>query len=167
MINQRVQSLPSSLKAHLFHFKSQARAYRRNKANPSPLCPPPNLAMVCTSLQKAATEGTAECQGCPGWSHTAQMPHPGSSTGVTHMRSGLKRWMMAHRARPLFQEVVRSVTFTFLYPSVCFWHHVKSLLGRISDSAQTGEQGFSQLLCAQKATNVKAQQTGGAAYLVF
>lgn len=38
----------------------------------------------------------------------------------TYMRSGLKRCIIAHKARPLLHEVVRSVTLTFLYPSVCF-----------------------------------------------
>jgi hypothetical protein len=30
----------------------------------------------------------------------------------THISSGRKRWMMAHRARPLRQDVVRSVILT-------------------------------------------------------
>ena len=50
------------------------------------------------------------------------------------MRSGLKRWIIAHSARPLFQEVVRSVMLTLRYPSVYFWHQVRSLLGQMSDS---------------------------------
>lgn len=124
---------------------------KQSKPNPTLSTPQtwPRYALPC---RKQPQKGTAECQDCSGWSHTTlwQMPHPPSSTDVTHMRSGLKRWMTAHRARPLFQEVVRSVTFTFRYPSVCFWHHVRSLLGRMSDSAQTGEQIFQSLFACSE-----------------
>lgn len=42
--------------------------------------------------------------------------------------------MIAHRARPLFQDIVRSVTLTPEQPSVCLWHHPSSLLERATDS---------------------------------
>ena len=44
----------------------------------------------------------------PPWGGAHQV-QPGPQT---HISSGRKRWMMAHRARPLRQEVVRSVTWT-------------------------------------------------------
>lgn len=55
---------------------------------------------------------------------------------VTYISWGLNLWMRAQRAMPLFQEVVKSVITTFLQPSVCFWHQVRSLAGLISDSAK-------------------------------
>lgn len=58
----------------------------------------------------------------------------------THMRSGLYRSMRAHRASPLFQDMVRSVTFTFRYPSVCLWHQFSSLLDRAMDSGVAGRE---------------------------
>lgn len=42
--------------------------------------------------------------------------------------------MRAHRARPLFQDIVRSMTLTFRYPPVCLWHQFSSLLDRAMDS---------------------------------
>lgn len=53
---------------------------------------------------------------------------------AAHIRSGLYRSMRAHKARPLFQDMVRSVTLTFRYPSVCLWHQLSSLLDRAMDS---------------------------------
>lgn len=46
--------------------------------------------------------------------------------------------MSAHKARPLFHDMVRSLTQTFRYPSVCLWHQLRSLLDRATDSEQTG-----------------------------
>lgn len=57
---------------------------------------------------------------------------------AAHMRSGLYLSMRAHRARPLFQDMVRSVTLTFRYPSVCLWHQLSSLLDRAMDSGIAG-----------------------------
>lgn len=57
---------------------------------------------------------------------------------AAHMRSGLYRSIRAHRARPLFQDMVRSVTLTFRYPSVCLWHQLSSLLDRAMDSGIAG-----------------------------
>lgn len=40
-ISHKVQSLPSSLKAYIFHFKWHARTYRKTKAKPTPPSPSP------------------------------------------------------------------------------------------------------------------------------
>lgn len=146
-INHRVQNPPSSLKAHLFHSKQHARTYRRNTANPTPPSPSTPGHGVHFLAESSHTRGLQSVRAALVLHCPLQMPQPRSSPAVTYMRSGLKRWMMAHRARPLFQELVRSVTLTFRYPSVCFWHHVRSLLGRMSDSAERRKQTF-QSACA-------------------
>ena len=38
--------------------------------------------------------------------------HEGYKNEYTHMRLGLKVWIKAHRARPLLQDVVRSMMWT-------------------------------------------------------
>ena len=38
--------------------------------------------------------------------------HEADKNEYTHMRLGLKVWIKAHRARPLLQDVVRSMMWT-------------------------------------------------------
>jgi len=131
----------------------------KQKQSYSPV--PQNQAMVCTSLQKQTAEGN--CTLSVFWLllHYTLVNTRYilclKSTDVTYMRSGLKRWIIAHSARPLFQEVVRSVMLTLRYPSVCFWHQVRSLLGRMSDSAVSKVQIFQSFFVCSGSFNISLQ----------
>lgn len=161
--SHKVQNLPKSLRAYAFHF-AYARTHREKKKKvkqKQPYYPvPQNQAMVRTSLQKQI-EGNCRvpvfwlllCYTLVNTWYILCL----KSTDVTYMRSGLKRWIIAHNARPLFQEVVRSVMLTLRYPSVCFWHQVKSLLGRMSDSAVSKEQIFRSFFVCSESFNISIQ----------
>lgn len=69
------------------------------------------------------------------------------ANAIAYIKSGRNRWIIAHSARPLFHDVVRSVMFTPAYPSVCLWHQPRSLLERATDSEINIERQYFSVWC--------------------
>lgn len=96
-----------------------------------------------TQIQSMRREGTKDSARSPWAPLVSKVPLRSEalarSSGAPDSHQVRPKRMMAHRARPLRQDVVRSVTLDVLVAPVCCWHQVKSLLGRMSDSAAGGD----------------------------